>query len=81
MQERLLELHMRRQRLISELRIDLAHGLVRLVVRGEHGPQTLCSRAQERLDFDRDRQTAAAVIAPDPIVSPSYAITDASAII
>src|SRR5256885_15362075 len=57
---------MRRQRLISELRIDLAHGLVRLVVRGEHGPQTLCSRAQERLDFDRDRQTAAAVIAPDP---------------
>src|SRR5438093_270795 len=65
-QEWLLELDMRRQRLITELGVDLAHRLVWLIVGGHERTQTLCFRARERLDLDRSRDPSPAKVAPDP---------------
>src|SRR6266550_1396637 len=60
-QERLLELDMRRKELISELGVDLAHCLVRLVVGGEHRAQAFRLRPQERFDLDRRGEAAATI--------------------
>src|SRR5438445_45029 len=64
--ERLLELHVCGQGLITERRVDPAHGLVRFVVRREHRAQPFRLPSRQRLHLEGRRDAPPAVLAGRP---------------